>query len=287
MADQNAKRDANNTSTMLAMTAGGETIRVVANADGTIGGGGGAATIANGADVTQGSTTDAAVDTDATGTISGKLRGLVKILAARLPVALGDGGGVKVDGTGIALPVDTELPVAAVLADNMANPTTTVLGSCSLIRRVATNTWYSWTGGSGADAGDANGAIVQDAIVPYMLNLPYGMITGGTAARLRTPFVFKPLDAVSIAAETTIWDPAAGKKFRLMGYHLSSSVAGNVIIKDNTAGTTIAVIPSGAGGAGVCVNLGNGILSAVVDNVLTATGPAVSTLSGVVWGTEE
>lgn len=44
-------------------------------------GGGGAATIANGADVTQGSTADVAVVSDANGTISGKLRGMVKILA--------------------------------------------------------------------------------------------------------------------------------------------------------------------------------------------------------------
>ncbi len=43
------------------------------------GGGGGAATIADGANVVEGTTTDAAVITDANGTISGKLRGLVKI----------------------------------------------------------------------------------------------------------------------------------------------------------------------------------------------------------------
>ena len=45
------------------------------------GGGGGAVTIADGADVAEGSTTDAAVSTDTTGTVSGKLRGLVKIFA--------------------------------------------------------------------------------------------------------------------------------------------------------------------------------------------------------------
>ena len=45
------------------------------------GGGGGAVTVANGADVNAGATTDAAVTTDAVGSQSGKLRGLVKILA--------------------------------------------------------------------------------------------------------------------------------------------------------------------------------------------------------------
>jgi len=44
-------------------------------------GGGGAVTVADGADVAEGATTDAAVATDVAGTVSGKLRGLVKIFA--------------------------------------------------------------------------------------------------------------------------------------------------------------------------------------------------------------
>lgn len=43
--------------------------------------GGGAATVADGANVAEGSITDAAVVSDANGTLSGKLRGVVKILA--------------------------------------------------------------------------------------------------------------------------------------------------------------------------------------------------------------
>lgn len=53
------------------------------------GGGGGAMTVANGADVAEGATTDAAVVTDTTGTISGKLRGLVKWAFERMPTSLG------------------------------------------------------------------------------------------------------------------------------------------------------------------------------------------------------
>lgn len=45
-------------------------------------GGGGAVTIANGSDVAEGSTTDAAVTTDVAGTVSAKLRGLVKIFGS-------------------------------------------------------------------------------------------------------------------------------------------------------------------------------------------------------------
>ena len=53
------------------------------------GGGGGAVTIADGADVAQGALADAAVVTDAAGTISGKLRGLVKWAYERMPASLG------------------------------------------------------------------------------------------------------------------------------------------------------------------------------------------------------
>lgn len=50
---------------------------------------GGAATIADGADVTQGSISDLAVTSDTSGTISGKLRGLVKWAYERMPASLG------------------------------------------------------------------------------------------------------------------------------------------------------------------------------------------------------
>lgn len=118
----------------------------------------------------------------------------------------------------------------------------------------------------------------------------YQGVFNGTAWDLqRTPFVFKTLNAVSIAAEATIWTPAAGKKFRLMGYLLTSGVVGgNVILKDNTAGATIHIVPFGAAAVPIgSPPYGNGQLSATANNVLTATGVATQTLSGTIWGTEE
>ncbi len=69
-----------------------------------------AITVADGADVAVGATADAAVETDATGTVSGKLRGLVKLFVnflSRLPAALAAGGGLKVEGVagGVAQPI--------------------------------------------------------------------------------------------------------------------------------------------------------------------------------------
>jgi len=112
---------------------------------------------------------------------------------------------------------------------------------------------------------------------------------GQTYSRTRSPTKFVNLNAVSIAAEATIWTPTSGRRFRLMGYVLESgTIGGNVLLKDNTAGSTIMVVPFGAAnGVIVAPPMGNGILSAAVNNVLTATGTATQTLSGYVFGTEE
>lgn len=67
--------------------------RVAVDATGQVkttgGGGGGASTIADGADIAEGATTDGAVVTDTSGTVSGKLRGLVKWAFERMPASLG------------------------------------------------------------------------------------------------------------------------------------------------------------------------------------------------------
>ncbi|MDE2472408.1 MAG: hypothetical protein KGL35_27680 [Bradyrhizobium sp.] len=114
------------------------------------------------------------------------------------------------------------------------------------------------------------------------------LFNGATFDRPRTPFVFKTLSAVVITSETTVWTPATGKKFRLMGFMLAQGVAtGAVTFKDNTAGATIFIMPAHTVGVGMVVHLGNGILSAAANNVLTATGVSTETLTGTIFGTEE
>lgn len=66
----------------------------IALGGGTGPGPGGPVTIANGADVCEGSTTDAAVSTDAAGTVNAHIRGLIVLivnLLSRWPAALGQG----------------------------------------------------------------------------------------------------------------------------------------------------------------------------------------------------
>ena len=105
----------------------------------------------------------------------------------------------------------------------------------------------------------------------------------------RAPTTFKTFSGTVITSETTIWTPAAGKKFRLMGYVITqTATTGDITVRDNTAGTTILVIPAHTlGVVQVSPNLGNGKLSAATNNVLTMQGASGETISGYVFGTEE
>lgn len=111
---------------------------------------------------------------------------------------------------------------------------------------------------------------------------------GQVLSRARSPGKFVSVNAVSIATETTVWTPASGRRFRLMGYQLSGTGAQNIVLKDNTAGTTILVIPGiTIGQLNFSPSLGNGILSAAANNVLTANAGGTNAISGYFYGTEE
>lgn len=116
-----------------------------------------------------------------------------------------------------------------------------------------------------------------------------GAFDGANIWRQRTPSKFLSQNAVAVAAETTIWTPAAGKKFRLLGFAtVMGSVTGAYVFKDNTAGATILTLALTANVAVPFFMLGyQGILSAAANNVLTCTGPGASALSGTVLGSEE
>src|SRR5438552_2828695 len=74
----------------------------IANPSAGGGGGGGAVSVDDGADVVEGALADTAITTDAAGTLSGKLRGLVKILA---DVWDSVNHRLKVDGSAVTQPV--------------------------------------------------------------------------------------------------------------------------------------------------------------------------------------
>lgn len=138
--------------------------------------------------------------------------------------------------------------------------------------------------------GNASGVgIPLDAVNVARFQATVGALyNGATWDRPRTPNVFKTFALAASSAEQTIWTPTAGKKFRLMGFVLTiNTLAATVTFRDKTAGATIFVTAGPAASVIEPSGLGNGILSAAINNALTIQASAVSALVGTVWGTEE
>lgn len=194
---------------------------------------------------------------------------------------------------------------ASVLAsDNMTNPTAPQVLADMMV--FDGTTWDRLKGGTSASSGHAGiapaygtftdndqtgiGRIVSVTGAGLTLAVCPGLFNGTGLDRARTPFVFKPFAATAIVAGTglTVWTPAAGKKFRLMGWSLSTNTAADLIFGDNLAATVI--YRTGVQQVNTVVNspdIGNGILSAAANNVLKLDVSVGATVGGTVWGTEE
>src|ERR1700740_536751 len=99
-----------------------------------------------------------------------------------------------------------------------------------------------------------------------MSNVIDGLSPFGTAPR--SPGVFKEIKALSITAGTpvSIWTPAsATKKFRLMGYALSLSVAGSILFEDGTGNEVLRTPTLLAGAPFAGPAIGNGYLSSTAN----------------------
>lgn len=96
-------------------------------------GGGGAVTVADGADVAEGATTDAANTTGAVGTLSGKLRGLVTIFA---DIWDSVNHRIRVDGSGVTQPVSGSVAVSNFPATQPVSGTVAVSGSVEVTNDV-------------------------------------------------------------------------------------------------------------------------------------------------------
>lgn len=100
---------------------------------------------------------------------------------------------------------------------------------------------------------------------------------------------YKSFSARSVSGPTSVWTPAAGKKFRLMGFVLAGSVAGDYILFDNANTVYAVTLPVGI--SFMAPLPGNGWLSAVSNTPLTMRGPVAATTpntgTGQVYGTEE
>jgi hypothetical protein len=116
----------------------------------------------------------------------------------------------------------------------------------------------------------------------------YGF-NGASWDKVRIGNISKDVSSVTVTTITTLWTPATGKKFRLMGGTISCSTGVSILFEDNAAGATIFRTPKLLVDTPYTFEVkgGQGFLSAVADNVLKATSSAAGVITGTLWGTEE
>lgn len=326
-------------------------------------GGGGAATIADGADVTQGAIADAAVVGDLPGTVNAHLRGLTlqeaDITASGTLAANGQTVTLQLSGRGAAV-----VSISGVWSGQVnlfADPGTGIFGVWYANNPAAQNSaqtfttgnvtawivpvagltaiqlqaqaWASGTATIRIRACDVASAFNTNCgFSPQSINSQIQDITGlfanvplsSTGANLfyrqapfwqnganlvlaRTPGTFQTAQALA-AGNTALWTPAAGKKFRLMRYLVTvtddaTRAAPGVLtvsLFDAAAGATgqahdvyvpaVALVNTGALYQSGWIDLGNGFLSAAVNNVLNINLSAALVTGNVrviACGTEE
>jgi hypothetical protein len=111
------------------------------------------------------------------------------------------------------------------------------------------------------------------------------VFNGDTWEPQLTPSRFVVATNLQETIPATIWQPAPGRKFRLMGFSLTSSLAGQFNLRDGFGGPILISLILQAGVPYPTIDLGNGILSTTVNNPLVLEGPGpVAAISGLLWG---
>lgn len=206
------------------------------------GGGGGAVTVADGADVTQGALADAAVVTDANGTLSGKLRGLVKILAS---VWDSINGRLKVDGSAVTQPVSgtffqatQPISVASLPLPSGASQEHTTAGSPHSARLSDGAAFYDATKtGQLPSALTASGnlkAAINEAVAAALVSSR--QVVGKQVGNDGGTWTIKSKQAAPASSGDNAFIAAvAAKKIRVLQYALQATGTVNVKLQDTNA----------------------------------------------------
>lgn len=137
---------------------------------------------------------------------------------------------------------------------------------------------------AGAAIADATANPTTGAFAVYLMGY-----NGATWDRMRVQAFRVDVSTVAIGSIATVWTPATGKKFRLIGGSISVSAAVSVLFEDNSAGAGNFIwrTPKLLADTPYDFDLGNGKLSATINNVLKATGSGAANLIGTLYGVEE
>ena len=186
-----------------------------------ISGGGGAVTMADGANVTQGALADAAVTTNAPGTLSAKLRGIVTILAS---VWDSVNNRLKVDGSSVTQPVSGAFfqatqPVSGPLTDAQLRLTPVpISGTIAAVTTLGSITGAITPGTAAANLGKAEDAahtsgdtgvfvlgVVNDLDVDLVnANLDYSALATDRAGRQKVREAPQQIATTISAANATV-----------------------------------------------------------------------------------
>jgi len=125
-----------------------------------------------------------------------------------------------------------------------------------------------------------------------LVTMMYSTTGGGNnsnTVQARTPVIYKSIKAVSVTSGTpvSVWTPAAGKKFRVMGWMLSLSVAGSILFEDTTGTEVFRTSLMSAGVGLASPEMKNGYISTAANNQLFLDVTSTGTVSGYIFGTEE
>jgi hypothetical protein len=134
--------------------------------------------------------------------------------------------------------------------------------------------------------------------VPFTLASDQGAIPVNNTPTMPsgTGMIFKQIKHVALTAGTpiSIWTPTSGKKFRLMGYHISTSATTtfpNLLLLDSATEFARVPQPSTLNATYVPGTLSPiGYLSTTINNILkldSANGDSPTNIDGYVYGYEE
>jgi len=115
---------------------------------------------------------------------------------------------------------------------------------------------------------------------------PWGVGSNGVILRPYVADTFVPFSLTAVTTEQLIWNPAAGKSFRLLGITLKSTVEAVLNLLNGTGGATIFTIGAGDS-VPVYLPLGPVGILGTVDASLYVTSSASADIAGTVFGCVE
>ncbi len=268
--------------------------------------------IPDGADAVAGATTDAAVAAGAAGTVAAKLRRLTTDLDALLTKAEAIrallAAPLALDAATLAalesIAADTELPAARLAAHGLALPTAPdvlavlqgfdgtnlqlLLVQSASARNLRTALYAGTNGPVNITNGWNDVGSSQPALLVQAEMQGKTTSAGGEGVRLGKTITNVAAQAITAGTAVTILTPTSSKKFRVLAWCLSLSVAGSVILKFGAGNTEFLRTPLMAAGEGMASpGMGNGIMPGAANDVLKIEATASGNVSGFIVTMEE